>query len=87
MQVFYQRVEPLDWAKHGFDSSVEEFFKESLENATAAEVVRPPIRGAQDFTWRGDEGELPGKYADCVAAVEEALRAHRYAYRTEQHSL
>jgi len=84
LQVFYQRVEPLDWAKHGFDFSVEEFFKESLENTTAAEVVRPPIQGAQDFTGPGDEGELPGKYADFVAAVEEALRTHRYAYRTEQ---
>lgn len=73
--------------EHGFDFSVEEFFKESLENTTAAEVVRPPIRGVRDFTGRGDEGELPGKYADFVAAVEEALRTHRYAYRTEQHSL
>jgi len=65
---------------------VEEFFKESLENATAGEVVRPPILGVRDFTGRGDEGELTGN-ADFVAAVEEALRTHRYAYRTEQHSL
>ena len=84
LKVFYQRVEPIGWGQHGFDVDLEKIFKERLEHTRPAEVARPPIRGAQDFAGRGDEGDLPAKYADFVAAVEEGLRTHRYAYRTEQ---
>ena len=84
LKVFYQRVEPVDWAAHGFEIDLKRIFKEGLEDGAAAEVPRPPIRGAQDFSGRSDEGELPPQYGEFMAAVEEALRTQRYAYRTEQ---
>ena len=73
LKVFYQRVEPVDWAAHGFEIDLKRIFKEGLEDGAAAEVPRPPIRGAQDFSGRSDEGELPPQYGEFMAAVEEAL--------------
>ena len=91
LRLFYQEVEPLEWAKDWPEDLVAEAqarrqSRLSLpESRDPAKVERPPTEsGAARFAGRRDTGELPDKYRAFVEIVEETLRTERYSYRTEQ---
>ena len=91
LRVFYQQVEPVEWARHWPEGLVRDAGRAGRSGGhpalveTPAAVERPPTRGgAARFRGREDTGELPKKYRGFFETVEEALRTERYAYRTEQ---
>jgi integron integrase len=82
LRVFFQEVEPAGWA-----GSWRKPLFQGLEYGEegAAPVPRPPTAGGRErFAGRTDAGEFPRKYQKFLDAVEGALRAQRYSYRTEQ---
>jgi len=95
LRVFFQEVEPSIWAKQwagdmcrGLDFGVQGIecrVPEGLAWENPAIMPRPPTaQGTAQFIGRRDTGELPEKYRDFFSLIEAALRAERYAYRTEQ---
>jgi len=86
LRIFFQKVYPVSWASRWPGEVVEHIAKEELERVGAAELERPPTSGArvEALRERTDTGELPERYKEFVEAVRDALRAERYAYRTEQ---